>query len=193
MDQQEYVLGFFSFLGRLFGRKSKDRPTPRPSLSPLNARGWSLLVDASNFAYKEGDLKLQHLTEVIRLLYRRFDGASIHLICDANLPYKFGGEDQMRATLRKDFKKLGVEISYGKKADVLLLSQGKSKPKTIVVSNDWFGKGDEIYERLNVARLGVSLKNGDYVLGTQVIVFESADDPQRSSEYPVGRYLKRRK
>jgi hypothetical protein len=68
---------------------------PRRTFERLDARGWTLVVDGSNFA-RHGDPQLEHLRQVLRKLRYRFKDAKLRVFCDANLRYQFDEIDRKR-------------------------------------------------------------------------------------------------
>lgn len=154
---------------------------PRP---PIDATGWTLLVDGSNFAHRGSDVQLAHLEEVLDELARRFQNADLRVFCDANLRYKFDDGD------RKEFEQLLQRApsnttyveTHGKEADEVLLKYADKHDKCVVVSNDRFGKGDEIELRLDVPLLRVEIMANGVRLADRVHIYK---DPERAASVAV--------
>ncbi len=145
---------------------------------PIDAEGWTLVVDGSNFAHwSDEDVQLQYLLQVVEALERRFQHADLRVYCDANLKYKFDDEDQstFEDLLRDAPSHMVFKESHGREADDAILEYAQNHPETIVVSNDRFGKGDEIELRVGVPLLQVERNPPAVRLADQVDIYQDHD------------------
>jgi rRNA-processing protein FCF1 len=153
--------------------------------SPLDAEGWTLVVDGSNFAHwSEDDVQLHYLLQVVEALEHRFQHADIRVYCDANLRYKFEDEDQNRfeKLVRDTAPHMEFKETHGREADEAILEYADEHPRTIVVSNDRFSKGDEIELRIGVPLLQVERNPPAVQLSRQVDVYQ---DHERAAKFSV--------
>lgn len=136
---------------------------PRPSrLFPRDATGWTLLIDGSNFARRNGpdgreDPRLEHLLEVIEVLRVGFHGAEFIVFCDANLRHVLDAAGDKAAFL--ELVRCGdgrFRETHGKRADDVILEHARQHPRCIVVSNDRFRDEDHLAARVGVMLLRVN-------------------------------------
>jgi rRNA-processing protein FCF1 len=152
---------------------------------PLDAEGWTVVVDGSNFAHwSEDDVQLQYLLQVVEELEHRFQHADLRVYCDANLTYKFDDEDRdtFENLLRDAPPHLTFEETHGREADDAILEYAQNHLRTIVVSNDRFDKGDEIERRIDVPLLQVERNPPAVRLADQVDVYR---DHERAAKVSV--------
>lgn len=154
-------------------------------LEPIDATGWTLLIDTSNLV-RDGDrasLKLQR--EVLKKLRHRFENVRLVWVCDRSLKHTFPpGEKEIFEKLL--FERDVIEVPH---ADTELLRLARETPKSIIVSNDWFGE-----EALHSARRGIPLLRMDrprQTLRTSVVRFFSEARPHEETWTPVARYIQR--
>ncbi|TDP75220.1 hypothetical protein [Bradymonas sediminis] len=168
------------------GRNDRWR-APRPS---LDATGWTLLVDGSNFAYRDlydgsKEVRLSHLQDVLDALGRRFEHADIQVFCDANLRYKFDKEDKNQFLARVKCPNPSFHETHGKAADEVLLKYARRNPNSIVVSNDRFRDDDQLQQRVGVPLLKVELANSRVYLKPAVDFFGDPNQPFKNSRTPL--------
>jgi hypothetical protein len=154
-------------------------------LEPIDATGWTLFIDTSNLC-RDGDMaSLQTLYDVMRKLKKRFENVRLVWVCDQSLKHKFPpGEREVFSKLL--FELNVVEVPH---ADGELLRLARTTPRSIVVSNDWFGE-----PALHRARRGVPLLRMDHpgqTLRTSVVRFFSDARPHQETWTPVARYIQR--
>ena len=179
--------GLFYLLYRAsFGSGAGLREPPEP----VDASGWTLVVDGSNFAHWRDDVRLEYLEDVLSSLEHYFDGARIRVFCDANLRHKFDGEEKRRFERMVGRNSSGFRETHGKSADDVLLTYASDKPRCIVVSNDWFAKGAELEMRLDVPLLRVERQpSGELFPHRYVNIFDDPDEPQARKKVPVGEFI----
>lgn len=133
------------------------KPGPKP---PLDATGWTLVVDGSNYAHRnfrnQLDVKLEHLEEVLSALERRFQNAKFIVFCDANLRYKVKKNEVERYDLylsENIWAEYDFRETHGQAADGVMLKYACKNAPCIVVSNDKFENGEEVTLRQDVPLL----------------------------------------
>ncbi len=156
---------------------------------PLDATGWTLLVDGSNFAYRGDEVRLCHLLEVLAALRKRFENADIQVFCDANLRHKFGADDQRKFLAMVKRPDAHFHETHGKAADEVLLKHARKNPRCIVVSNDHFRDVDQLVLRIGVPLLKVGISRFGVRLSDKVDIFRDPSQPFRNSWVPVGRLI----
>jgi rRNA-processing protein FCF1 len=166
-----------------------QRPTRKPLL-PVDATGWTLAVDGSNFAHRGEDVRLVYLEEVLDALKRRFENAEIRVFCDANLRYKFHGEDSREFLKLLKSRNSGFSETHGRKADEVLLKTARAETRWIVVSNDRFREDDdEIVLRIGVPLLKVRLSRTRIRPADTVDLFRDRARPFTKTSIPVGTFI----
>ncbi|AWV88728.1 type II toxin-antitoxin system VapC family toxin [Bradymonas sediminis] len=173
------------------GRPQKPaRPKRRASKARLNAAGWTLLVDGSNFAHRDAKggttkVRLDYLMEVLRVLEHRFKNAKIKVFCDANLRYKLNKTDQPKFIAEVERRKPRFFETHGKSADDVLLQYARKNKKCIIVSNDRFSKGDEPALRIGTPLLKISISARGVRLPLKFDHFRDPDRPSKNSRTPL--------
>lgn len=153
---------------------------------PLDATGWTLVVDGSNFAHRGDDVRLDYLKDVLSSLQHYFRNADLRVFCDANLRHKFDSDDRRRFERLIDKKSTRFRETHGQSADDVILRYAGDNPNCIVVSNDWFGKGDEVEKRRGIPLLRVEKPlSRDAFPHRYVNIFDDPDDPDRRKKVPV--------
>ncbi|MGM0558981.1 MAG: hypothetical protein ACQEVA_21530 [Myxococcota bacterium] len=157
---------------------------------PMDASGWTLVVDGSNFAHKGSDVRLEHLQDVLSSLQHYFRNANLRVFCDANLRHKFNGDD------KRQFKKLlegsnrKFRETHGQAADDVILKYAGGNPRCIVVSNDWFSKGDEVQMRLDIPLLRIErTPAGEVFPHRYANIFDDPDEPEKRKRIPVRQFV----
>jgi rRNA-processing protein FCF1 len=170
-------------------RKDSQKNKGRRTINRLDARGWTLVVDGSNFA-RHGDPQLEHLRQVLRKLRYRFKGAKLRVFCDANLRYQFDNIDRKRFVRLVEKDDDRFTETHDRCADDVILEYAQDNPRCIVVSNDWFGKGDEIEKRQQIPLLRVDFtRSGKARLYRNVYIFRNPLRPHSKTSIPVARLL----
>ncbi len=178
------VFGLFVyvFFRAMFGTSKGYHEPP----DPVDATGWTLVVDGSNFAHLGSDVRLEHLQNTLSSLRHYFKNADFEVFCDANLRHKFEGED------KQQFKRLVGQSSapftetHGQSADDVILAYAADNPRCIVVSNDWFSKGDEVEMRQGIPLLRIERSLGGEVFPhPHVNVFDDPQDVERRMKVPI--------
>ena len=171
----------YVFFRALF--RAEPRPEP-PEV--VDETGWTLVVDGSNFAHRGPDVQLDHLRDVLDALDHFLPNARLRVFCDANLRYKFEGDDRDR------FERLvardGGQFreTHGQVADDVILEYAHHHDQCIVVSNDWFAKGDEVQRRQGIPLLHVErTQGGDVYPHPYVVIFDDPDTPQQRKNIPL--------
>lgn len=177
-----FAMVVYVFFRLIFGTSAGYHEPPEP----MDASGWTLVVDGSNFAHRGSDVRLAHLQDVLDSLEHCFRDARVLVLCDANLRYKFEGED------KREFEELvqehdsGFRETHGQAADGVILKHATDNGRCIVVSNDWFSKGDEVEMRQGIPLLRIErTPAGGSVPHRYVNIFEDPRQPEARKRVPV--------
>jgi hypothetical protein len=159
---------------------------------PMDAAGWTLVVDGSNYAHKGSDVRLEHLQDVLSSLQHYFRGANLRVFCDANLRHKFDADDKRRFLKLLDGSSRQLQETHGQAADDVILKYAGDNPNCIVVSNDWFSKGDEVQMRLDIPLLRIErTPAGDVFPHRYANIFDDPESPERRTRFPVEHLIDR--
>lgn len=147
----------------------------RSKRGPMDASGWTLFVDGSNFARHNDDgadnARLNDLDVVLDKLRSRFRNADIVVYCDANLRYLFDDEDRAAFERRLDTRQ--YVVTHDEKADHPMLRNAREMSKCIVVSNDKFSDEPEADLRIGVPLLKVRISRCRVRLLSAVEIYQN--------------------
>lgn len=180
------VYGFVDMFTAPASDGEHRRGTPEP-LHPLDATGWTLLIDGNNFAYRNSVPRLEYLLEVIEILRHRFENAQIIVFCEANLRYKFSDEERREYVALFDTEDRAFIEVHGKEADEVILKRARQQRRCIAVSNDWFGKGEELQLRIGVPLLQIRRSRGRVRPADSIYIFRDPRRPQQKTIIPVAK------
>jgi rRNA-processing protein FCF1 len=171
----------YLFFRALFGTSAGYHEPPEP----MDASGWTLVVDGSNFAHHDNDVRLSHLEDVVESLEHYFKDARVRVFCDANLRHKFGDQDARRFEQRVN-NEADISETHGQSADDVILKYASDHPRCIVVSNDRFSKGDEIEMRQDVPLLRIERPTGGRAFPhSYVDIFDNPNQPDARKRVAV--------
>lgn len=166
----------------------EERVDRSPERAPINARGWTLYVDASNVCRDGESARLSDLHNTLRALSGRFELARLVVVCDANLRYHFSDAERPvfeRLLARDNF----INMPY---ADRELFARASRNPRSIVVSNDRF-RDEELYPlRVGVATLSLHISGADVICCPSVTILQPGWGDRYSEEtVRLDRYIQR--
>lgn len=159
--------------------EARSKKTSRWIRRPVAAAGWSFAVDGSNFAYRsDGTPDFERLCRVILELLRLFKGVKPVVFCDASL------KDRLPEAQKAEYQRflehpipLFFECVRGKTADEILLRYAQNRPRCVAVSNDRFGKSQEILLRLGVPLLRVYVDDSVVLPHAKVTLYDDSERP----------------